>query len=938
MVVRIDTLIRELNTLGILSTRAVNICGDQNLLYVVDLIQFSISGGSFGKMRNCGLKTQVELEDFCSRYAFLMQEIDGTTETDSVLSPNDSEESFVNLKLNKLTKKHNWSRRTRNFCLKMGIGDLKALIDFSVRNGGSFDELSYCSRKTELELKETIDFYSSLKPRHLINQVSEIDLNLAIAELSVSHNWSIRTTNCCLYEGISDLRGLILYFNRHQSFLTLKNCGKKTNNELLAAMHFYTLEKTRSRSRVSEFIGLKNVLTRELITMHEGLNLSRIVKRGLLDRNIISIFDCINYSLIVGREKNSVELEIEDFIRIVIENYSEAIALYGILNSADAQILENSNASIACRSSYEPLFKVASARNSRLLDLPDFKFLNSRLDEGRLLQLTTCLMLDLNTNIDYDVELNSYLKLLPVNGFGVFSFLNFYVLRNKSLNLIHSKTLSFIATVNNYDGNMQVLADECSLSRERIRQLKDKYSAVLMRKLDVLNLIMSSGLLIRNYLYEESIIHIDRSFSEMINSDENSEFNEAFIALVIYKLYKNDYELLVFQGEELVSPTWSEKLFKYRKHDFYFVRHEILSQLSIKAFINQICERRVKSRNTDQNIPLSYLVSSCLKPDAVISDEVLSLATLIAERFEKVFVSDIGILVFESNFHQQLRLAILETLQRKEEPMMLPEIQNELLKKISVESITLARIRRAMSDRTTFVSYGLSGYYGLNNWDLSVTNGKINTIVKLVKDFLISCNSPQHISIILSSISNYRSTSPRSIETMIRMDNGETFITYGGGYYGLLNVHPKKSEFKVKPIVGGHFHKESLQRFRGWKFDNVVKVISSENGYFKEQVQSVLIDRLQNGDFSLDDEGCFDFAALKPIRDFDNSNTKELSIEDPVGETFEDELLNLILPPLKNNNILKAIEYASFFYNERGQKFTFVQMKNLIDIVRSKFL
>jgi hypothetical protein len=322
----------------------------------------------------------------------------------------------------------------------------------------------------------------------------------------------------------------------------------------------------------------------------------------------------------------------------------------------------------------------------------------------------------------------------------------------------------------------------------------------------------------------------------------------------------------------------------------------------------------------------------------VISDELLSLATLIAERFEKVFVSDIGILVFESSFQQQLRQAILETLQRKEEPMMLPEIQNELLKKISVESITLARVRRAMSDRTTFVSYGLSGYYGLNNWDLSVTNGKINTIIKLVKDFLISCNSPQHISIILSGISNYRSSSPRSIETMIRMDNGESFITYGGGYYGLLNVHTKKSEFKVKSIVGGHFHKESLQRFRGWKFDNVVKAISSENGYFKEQVQSVLIDKLQNGDFSLDDEGCFDFAALNPIRDFDNSNTKELSIEDPFGEKFEDELLNLILPPLKNNNILKAIEYASFFYNERGQKFTFVQMKNLIDIVRSKFL
>jgi hypothetical protein len=935
MEVRIDTLISELNSFGILSVRAVNICLDQNMHQVIDLLKYYMSGGSFRKIRNCGLKTQLELDNFCSQYEYLISEFEFEGEKALEMTSPDLVVPYINVDVKRLSKIHRWSRSTINFCRSNGISDLNDLLRFA-EEGKLFHGFKFIGTNAKIELGETINYYKQFEQSPMRNRISDRDLNISITELSLIHNWSIRTTNCCLIQGISDLGGILDYFNKNHSFLSMKNCGRKTNIELTETVQFYNLESIRNRSALAEVIGLQEILNRQVLSIQEGQNISRRVKKVLFERKIFTIIDCYKFRDKMNVEGDFTDNEVDSFIHLVVENYSEAISLYRLMNSE----LFEAKGSTVCLfpdpNLVDSLLKVASDKCIYLTELADFQSIKSRFEDRHLLQLITCFLADLNTRIDYDSHFNLYLRYVSDSGFCIFSFLKFYIFRNKALSLVQSRIFSFIASVNNEEINMQDLGDEFGLSRERIRQLREKSLLKITRELQVVSSVLSSGILINNYLKSDPIIHVGHEFSDLVNSAENTQFNCAFVAMVLSKLCNREYDLVVFQDEDLVSPNWRDKLFKYGKFEFYLIRSDLLSRFSVRKFMDEIKERRKRARISNQNIDLKYFLKSLIDSNDFVDNDIILSATIMAERFDGVFISDNDLLVFETGLKEVLKLAIVETMQFAEEPMSLTDIQEELKMKMPSQSISLAIIRRAMRDRTVFVSYGLSGYYGLFNWDLKGIDAKFKNIVKLVEEFLTSCQSPQHISVILSNVLPARITTARSIQAMIRMDRGSVFITYGGGYYGLSNVHVNRTEFFVNPIVGSHFHTDVLRRFNGWKFTEVIKVIASDNGYYAEQVRFVLNEKLRKGVCSVDDKGLFNVELSKSNRETNLSNSRLVGMD---SHRFDDDcldsdLLDLVLPLIRDGHFLRAIEVASIYYNERGVNYGFVELKNLMDTVR----
>jgi hypothetical protein len=935
MEVRIDTLIRELNSFGILSARAVNICLDQNIHQVIDLLKYYISGGSFRKIRNCGLKTLLELDNFCSQYEYLITEIEFGGEKALEMTSADSLVAYTNVDVKRLSKIHRWSRSTINFCRGNGISDLNDLLRFA-EEGKSFPGFKFIGTNAKIELRETISYYRQFEHSSMRNRISVRDLNISITELSLIHNWSIRTANCCLIQGISDLGGILDYFNKNHSFLSMKNCGRKTNIELTETVHFYNLESTRNRSALAEFIGLQDILNRQVLSIQEGQNISRRVKKVLFDRKIFTIIDCYKFCDKLNVDGDFTDNEVDSFILLVVENYSEAISVYRLMNSELFEAKRSSVSLIPDPNVVDSLLNVASDKGIQLTELADFQNIKSRFEDRHLLQLITCFLADLNTKIDYDIHFNRYLRDVSDSGFCVFSFLKFYIFRNKGLSLVQSRIASFIASVNNEEINMQDLGDEFGLSRERIRQLREKSLLKITRELQVVSSLLSSGILIKDYLKSDPIIHVDQEFSDSVNSAENTQFNCAFVAMVLNKLCNREYDLVVFQDEYLVSPNWRDKLFKYGKFEFYLIRSDLLSRFSIRKFINEIKERRKRAKISNQNIDLKYFLKSLIDNNDFVDNNIILFATIIAERFDGVFIAENDLLVFETGWKEVLKLAIMERMQFAEEPMSLTDIQEGLRIKMPNQSISLARIRRAMSDRTVFVSYGLSGYYGLFNWDLKGIEAKVKSIVKLVEEFLMLCQSPQHISVILSNVLPARITTARSIQAMIRMDRRSVFIIYGGGYYGLSNVHVNRTEFFVNPIVGSHFHTDVLRRFNGWKFDDVIKVIASDNGYFAEQVRSILNDKLRKGICSVDDKGLFNVEFSKSIGETNLYNPRFDGMESQGfdDDYLESDLLDLVQPLIRNGHFLRAIEVASTYYNERGVNYGFVEIKNLMDTAR----
>ncbi len=56
---------------------------------------------------------------------------------------------------------------------------------------------------------------------------------MTIDEIYKNTDISVRSYNLCMYNNISSLDVLLEYYNNNKSFEKLRNCGRKSNEELI---------------------------------------------------------------------------------------------------------------------------------------------------------------------------------------------------------------------------------------------------------------------------------------------------------------------------------------------------------------------------------------------------------------------------------------------------------------------------------------------------------------------------------------------------------------------------------------------------------------------------------------------------------------------------------------------------------------------------------
>lgn len=69
--------------------------------------------------------------------------------------------------------------------------------------------------------------------------MDSITENIGINELAVLEKLSVRATNACRYGGLHDLFSILRYYDDKKTFLSLKNCGKQSNDELISLCNKY---------------------------------------------------------------------------------------------------------------------------------------------------------------------------------------------------------------------------------------------------------------------------------------------------------------------------------------------------------------------------------------------------------------------------------------------------------------------------------------------------------------------------------------------------------------------------------------------------------------------------------------------------------------------------------------------------------------------------
>jgi hypothetical protein len=939
MKVDLHTLIRQLGVNRILPMRAANVCDFNEVSTVNDLLSFYRAGKDFQKFRNCGLKTRMELEEFCSRYAYL-------TENDNVASESEDDYEFLNpaidyenITVHELSKRHKWSVRSLNCCVISDISNLNDLIDV-YRHSESFIRLKNCGQKTNRELIDTVEFYVN-DLRSYSEELSVVfDQNPSISELASKHHWSVRTVNCCNSEGVVDLEGIARYYETYGSFLAWKKCGAKTNEELIETVNYYRKVRRVSKnyaSLLSDFLGFPELLSIEIEQTECYKEFGKSLKRVLWDLKLFNLRDVFNYSSVDKDNAVNVESNAIDFIAMLRNQYSVAFGLYARLSTwlDMEEIYERTERNSELLESLNSLLRL---KNFDLCGLEQLKKNFTEWDEKSIVQIIVILLADIRFRTDYGIYLNSYLdSVCPLN-IKLFSFLNVYFRYRRDKSELQNEIINSLLLECKRELTLRDLGSQFHLSPERIRQIRTREFDLLKRDLCVLDFIVNSKLKIFDYVKSGSNVDICREFCDKLNALEKTNFSRNFIVLALSIIYKNSHTLIVLDRFDVLQLSHQEILSSRDSLRFILIDSSYFDLICIKDLMKDLKRRKSESKSSNRNIDLRKFVQLHITCSEENCFDFIDLAKSLIQGLEGLQISSDNVLLFAGNSVRKIQNLTCGIFKEHNVPLTINDLLLELKNKLPTINLSKDYIRRSLGDKDVFVSYGLSGYYGLKEWDEAIDLSKAELIVDLVKKYLKDCLLPQHISLIYDFIRRVRATSDRTVETMIRLDQSGDIIKYGGGYYGLRSIHPQEKEFFVRPLIGSHFRDKVLKRYHLSDFERVVSDLARKNNYFLDQVRAALIARCENGKFEINHDGKFVVKSelLEKGEDV-NVHSKHISRDYRDSTLFQisdPEILEVVVPLLKEDRYVKAIEEASKYYGRRGVKLSFMQWKELIESLR----
>jgi hypothetical protein len=157
-----------------------------------------------------------------------------------------------NIELRELSKIENFDRITLLVCKNNKLIDLQKILRFKNKNG-NFISLEYSNSDVNKKLLSICDKYEKqfsgmesdftfIKEENADQIHERIIPNYSIEKLAEIENLAVRGYNACKYYNLLTLSDLLDYYKENGHFLSVRNCGRKSNDELITICkkyHYY---------------------------------------------------------------------------------------------------------------------------------------------------------------------------------------------------------------------------------------------------------------------------------------------------------------------------------------------------------------------------------------------------------------------------------------------------------------------------------------------------------------------------------------------------------------------------------------------------------------------------------------------------------------------------------------------------------------------------
>jgi len=625
----------------------------------------------------------------------------------------------------------------------------------------------------------------------------------------------VRSFNICINAGLNSLEDLKIFFKKNGTFKKLRNCGNKSNKELIAICYKYQLLDsdqllTHGNTNAVDLNALQITTDNFLKAVKDGVITEEEYAKTIeekdeekileiiifeltnIQREVINSFILLNTKSLSNRVTKVLSYQLEDNFKI--KNFAEKI----LLNPKIINTWKNIGA------------KSIPEVGTYLLVIKNFIFEVIRTNENQLIALKKNLLIRRTFSISHIPN-----NILETES--IFLFIKFLLKQNALFNKTKTALIkkAFKIYQNQKELTLDVIADDLNLTYERIRQIRKICLEELFDKL--LFITNFNDHLFHKYCInvESMYIEINTNILNKINQSNNTNFSREFITFIL-SAYLNDSFSLVGNYEDVLQPKYFHARNRHNWKNFYLIEKELSLEFDFISFTNDI-SNRVSDRIEESyyfNFK-SYLSKFLSKNNIDVLDLLFPICEkIINEEFELHLDLDEN-LIFIRKTKRQVHEYAYEALESLGKSSKVKEIFEKVIELHPNYDTAEERIRASMNRANGFVPIGRKSVFGLKKWEKELDDYRGGTIRDIVEEYLMQFPKPKHISDITEYVKKYRpKTYKRSIWDNLKGDKSGLYIFFRDSHIG-LTTKKYDSDFKktLKVKKGDKETWEELTKF-----------------------------------------------------------------------------------------------------------------------------
>lgn len=661
---------------------------------------------------------------------------------------------------------------TMYVCRQNNLLDLESILDYH-RVNNNFLGLEYCSKKENQKLLLLCSIYSShpavpeqitdLPQESLFKEKKHIP-NYTLEQLAEIEELEVRSYNACKYFSLDTLRDIIYYYKKNGDFLKVRNCGRKSNDELIDVCTKYEgffidelitqIEEENKNPIVTKIEELKvrqkKIVNNLINSSFNDLSVrSSNALKNYLDGEINlkgfkSIFAEQNFKLTNLRNvgKKSIE-EIQTFLNLI----SEQIEIVSVFDNEDELTIELFNSFLT------RTFGVSPAILSKIGNKYDFS-------NG----------LPIFKTID-----------VLINGDFLFDVKEKEVFR-RGLMYYNSKKVY----------SLDEISKILNLSRERIRQIRKLIYDNLNSTFSFIKVLENDSINFYGIDINSDIIILDDEIISEINTKEKNSFNALFVNKILSIIFDKSFTLI---GNE--ENTVSQRIIRtaHNWRSTYLIKKEISNDFNFESFINDVSKRLGDRIEEDYSFHFeTYILNFTTKNSEIDLNNIIPICEhLLFNEFE-ISLDTYDNIIFKRNTKKQVIEYVYDVLKEKKEPLTVYEIYDIINTKYPNVTRSAEALRGSCQRDTNLIYFGRSSTYGLKIWE-NEYDVKGGTIRDIAEEFLLKHNSPKHIDEITEYVNRYRDTNAKNIYANLKMEENNRFVFFSGLMIGLKSKKYTNREY-----------------------------------------------------------------------------------------------------------------------------------------------